>query len=171
LIWFRWTAEADGETTFGTLGTIFDTRLGIYTGESVAALTLIAAADDLASSRSVYTSRARFAARAGQTGFIAVDGYRDEGAGAEPAEAGGIVLNWRQKVAAPLTLVNPGFGPAGCSVTVGGTAGESVVLGRGTTLAAWREIATTTLGPDGAGVLEDPAAPQTGGACYRIVRP
>jgi len=74
-------------------------------------------------------------------------------------------------VAAPLTLANPAFGPAGFSVTVGGTAGELVVLQRSTTLAAWQEVATTTLGADGAGVLEDTAAPQTGGAFYRIVRP
>lgn len=170
-IWFKWTAEADGEATFDTLGTTFDTLLGIYTGESVAALTLIAKDDDIAASRAVYTSRARFVARAGQTVFIAVDGYRDEGAGAAPAETGSIVLNWRQTVAAALTLVNPAFGPAGFSVTVGGTAGELVVLQRSTTLAAWQDVATSTLGPDGAGVLEDPAAPQAGGAFYRIVRP
>jgi hypothetical protein len=110
-------------------------------------------------------------ARAGQTVFIAVDGYRDEGAGAAPAETGSIVLNWRQAVNTALTLINPAFGPAGFSVTVGGNAGERVVLQRSTALTAWQEVATATLGADGSGVLDDPAAPQTGGAFYRVVRP
>lgn len=170
-IWFKWTAEAEGEVTFDTLGTTFDTLLGIYTGESVTGLTLVASDDDIATAQAIYTSRARFPAHAGQTVFIAVDGYRDEGAGAPPAESGSIVLSWRQTVNTALTLVNPAFGPAGFSVTVGGNAGELVVLQRSTTLAAWQEIATATLGAEGSGVLEDAAAPQTGGAFYRIVRP
>lgn len=170
-VWFKWTAEADGEVTFDTLGTTFDTLLGIYTGDAVAALTLLASDDDIASGRSVYTSRARYAAKAGQTLFVAVDGYRGEGAGAAAAETGSIVLNWRQTVNAALALLNPAFGPAGFSVTVSGNSGELVALERSSDLVTWEPVATSTLGSDGAGVAEDAAAPQTGGAYYRIVRP
>src|SRR5438552_1669252 len=41
-IWWSWTAPATGDVTIDTAGSAFDTLLGVYTGASVSALTLVA---------------------------------------------------------------------------------------------------------------------------------
>lgn len=83
-IWYCWTATATGPVTFDTLGSSFDTVLAAYTGDSVAALTLHAANDDLATNDP--RSRITFNAVAGVTYRIVVEGY-DGG-------AGNLTLNW-----------------------------------------------------------------------------
>ena len=44
--WWSWTAPANGTAIVSTLGSDFDTLLGIYTGSNIAALTLIGDNDD-----------------------------------------------------------------------------------------------------------------------------
>ena len=45
-VWFKWTAPASGDLTVDTIGSSFDTVLGLYTGTAVDALTLIDENDD-----------------------------------------------------------------------------------------------------------------------------
>jgi hypothetical protein len=70
-IWYTWTAPAAGSTTIDTFGSAIDTRLAIYTGASVGALTLVGQNDDTAPGT---TSRVTFTAVAGTTYRIAIDG-------------------------------------------------------------------------------------------------
>lgn len=72
-LWWSWTAPAAGWTEVTTGGSDFDTLLGIYTGEQVEALDLVAANDDAIGK----SSAARFPARAGITYRIAVDGFNN----------------------------------------------------------------------------------------------
>jgi hypothetical protein len=81
-VWWTWTAPASGKVTISTAGSNFDTTSGIYTGSSVAALTLVASNDD---APGVHTSLVTFIAVAGTTYQIAVDGYN--------GAAGNITLN------------------------------------------------------------------------------
>ena len=71
-VWFNWVAPANGTVTFNTAGSGFDTLLGVYTGTSVSALSLVASDDDLPPGT---TSAVTFAAVSGTEYRIAVDGY------------------------------------------------------------------------------------------------
>src|SRR5207237_3339627 len=63
-IWYAWTAPTSGTVTIDTIGSAFDTIMGVYTGTSVSALTLVASDDDSGGS---LTSKVTFAATAGVT--------------------------------------------------------------------------------------------------------
>jgi hypothetical protein len=71
-IWWRWTALSSHEVTLTTAGTPFNTLLAVYTGNSVSALTHIAA--DSNSGGVTNRSIVKFNPVSGQTYFIAVDG-------------------------------------------------------------------------------------------------
>ncbi|BET65195.1 hypothetical protein ASA1KI_01130 [Opitutales bacterium ASA1] len=71
-VWWTWQASAAGPVAFDTLGSDFDTVLAVYTGNTVGALTPIAANDDFGDS---FQSRVEFTAVAGTTYRIAVSGY------------------------------------------------------------------------------------------------
>ena len=92
--WYVWTAPANGNVTFDTIGSSFDTILAVYTGNSVASLTQLTANDDI--STSVTNSQTAFYAVANTTYFIAVYGFN-----APPITQGNVVLNW--------TMQTPGF--------------------------------------------------------------
>ena len=47
--WFRWTAPSNGQVTFSTVGSAFDTAMSMYTGATLGALREVAADDDSAS--------------------------------------------------------------------------------------------------------------------------
>jgi len=70
-VWYRWTAEADGQATVSTAGSDFDTQLAVYRGSALASLTLVAENEN---DGSAWTSRVAFNASAGTTYRIAVDG-------------------------------------------------------------------------------------------------
>jgi alpha-tubulin suppressor-like RCC1 family protein len=69
-LWWSWTAPGDGPVTIDTLGSGFNTLLGVYTGSSVGSLTVVASNDD----SNGITSAATFTAVAGTEYWIAVDG-------------------------------------------------------------------------------------------------
>ena len=71
-LWWTWTAPAAGVVIISTAGSDFDTTLGIYTGNSVSALTTIAGNDQDGFND---TSRVVFQTEAGITYQIAVDGF------------------------------------------------------------------------------------------------
>jgi hypothetical protein len=105
-VWCRWTAPADGQVTFSTFGSRFDTTLGVYTGTSLTSLTLVAANDNAISQDNDAgassdgepgteagegkLSRVTFTATRYTVYMIVVDGA----AGA----TGDYVLNWSQPV-------------------------------------------------------------------------
>ena len=71
-IWWSWAAPKGGSVTVSTVGSSFDTVLGIYTGSAVNALTLVASNDDSGGNG---TSLLTFNATSGVVYRIRVDGY------------------------------------------------------------------------------------------------
>lgn len=93
-VWYTWTAPADGIATVQTLGSTFDTLLGIYVGTNVGNLTVVGRDED---DGGYYTSLARFNADAGTAYQIAIDGF---GGG-----FGDFVLSWQLEVTMDLLPV------------------------------------------------------------------
>lgn len=91
-VWFNYTASASGQIDISTAGSNFDTLLAVYSGSSLNALTVVASNDDTKTSQ---TSAVSFAAVAGQTYRIAVDGYGNA--------VGNLTLNWDLKLPLPPT--------------------------------------------------------------------
>lgn len=108
-VWYRWTAPFSGTATFETVGSDFDTTLGVYQGDSVDRLLRVSGNNDLEPGQTA--SRVGFVASAGTLYRIAVDG-RD---GAQ----GTVRLDWRPggTVTAPL---NDFFTNAATTVGFGG---------------------------------------------------
>ncbi len=73
-VWFTWVAPASGVYSLNTLGSDFDTTLGVYTGSSVTSLKLVASNDD-DTANGLLTSALNFNATAGTTYHFVVDGY------------------------------------------------------------------------------------------------
>lgn len=71
-IWYSWTAPPVATATFTTLGSAFDTLMGVYTG-SLGALVKVADNDD--ASGSTNTSKVTFAPVGGVTYKILIDGW------------------------------------------------------------------------------------------------
>ena len=93
-VWYQWQAPATGTATIDTLGTGFDTVLGVYTGTSVGALNVVGKDDDTVER----TSRVSFAATAGTVYKIAVDGFNNSGSG---GDAGPITINFSETNCSP----------------------------------------------------------------------
>ncbi len=70
--WFQFTPVQSGLFQVSTIGSVFDTRLGIYTGAAVDALTMVNGGDDPGEESQAV---ARFIAAAGVTYWIALDGF------------------------------------------------------------------------------------------------
>ena len=70
-VWYQWTPSKSGSASVDTFGSNFDTVLAVYTGSRVDALTPIVSNDDAGIGSQ---SAVRFAATAGTTYYIAVDG-------------------------------------------------------------------------------------------------
>src|SRR5204862_263023 len=133
-VWWRWTSPYTGSATVTTAGSSFDTLLGVFTGSSVGALTLVADNDDVSGTDK--TSAVTFAAAAGTSYMILVDGYLGSRSG---QAAGAISLNW-SIAAPPAPPANDMFAGAqaisGASGTAAGTnvgatkeAGEPSIAG------------------------------------------
>lgn len=73
-VWWRWTPESSGSANVTTLGSNFDTTLSVYTGSAVGSLSSVASNDDVEEGV-IRSSTVSFAARAGVTYHIAVDGW------------------------------------------------------------------------------------------------
>ena len=72
-IWFSWTPDSNHIAVISTKKSSFNTTIAVYTGDAVNALNLVASNNDI--SASVHQSLVNFAATAGTTYRIAVDGY------------------------------------------------------------------------------------------------
>jgi Calx-beta domain len=113
-VWYQWQAPATGTATIDTLGTGFDTVLGVYTGNSFP-LSVVGKDDDTVER----TSRVQFAATAGTVYRIAVDGYNNALSG---GDAGPIQINFSETNCSPsLVLLSA------ASYAVNETANELIV--------------------------------------------
>jgi subtilisin family serine protease len=110
-IWYAVTPTASGTATFDTLGSTFDTLLGVYTGGSVnAPLTTIASNDDIAYPL-ILESSVSVSVTAGVTYHIAVDGWN--------AANGSVTLNWNVPVSSAPPPPAPTLSVADASVVEG----------------------------------------------------
>jgi hypothetical protein len=117
-VWWTWTAPANGLMRVTTDGSAFDTLLAVYTGSSVSGLTLVASDDD---SGEGFASAVTFAATAGTTYQIAVDGYI--------GASGAIQLNLYPL--APLRLLRPQRLPGGsCRLWIVSSDGRPLDISR-----------------------------------------
>ncbi len=73
-VWWSWQASFTGTMGVNTGGSTFDTLLAIYTGDSVSNLQVVADNDDT-EGFGIVSSSLVFRALAGETYFIAVDGF------------------------------------------------------------------------------------------------
>jgi len=122
-VWFIWTAPASGSATIDTIGSSFDTLLGVYTGTSVGSLTSIVSDDNSGGSG---TSKVVFTATSGTIYRIAVDGFN--------AGRGNVALNWVQPSAPVFTTQPQGQAViAGNNVTF-----NSIAIGTPTPTYQWK---------------------------------
>jgi hypothetical protein len=89
-VWWNWTASGTGLTTIDTFGSDFNTLLGVFTGATQNALTLVAQNNDYNGNS---WSRVQFQAEAGTTYRIMVDGFRNGGGPGSTVAQGNIRLN------------------------------------------------------------------------------
>ncbi len=155
-LWFAWTAPASATVTVDTIGSNFDTLLAVYTGTVLTNLTLLAANDDGAGIN--FNSRLTFAATAGVTYLIAVDGYN--------GASGGVVLN-----------ITPGLSIAGLTRTsfgelrflTSGPGTSNVVIQGSMDLRVWTPLATNPVPEGGFFPFADPTATNALRRFYRAV--
>lgn len=88
-VWYLWQAPVSGNVKVDTVGSNYDTTLGIYRGSAVNNLTIIAENDDEVLGV-VQTSLINFNAVAGNIYRIVVDGFD----GGDGGDMGPIKLNW-----------------------------------------------------------------------------
>ncbi|MDB6112980.1 MAG: hypothetical protein JWR69_4730, partial [Pedosphaera sp.] len=100
-IWYCWTAPLSGTVTFDTVGSTFDTLLGVYSGTVLTNLTPIASNDDITAGVNVQ-SRVTFNATGLTMYHIAIDGFN--------GDTGDSTLNWTLNASAsrPAALAGSG---------------------------------------------------------------
>ena len=101
-VWFNWTAPTTGTATFDTVGSGFDTTLGIYTG-ALGTLAPLDQNDDVAGLAGG-ASRITFNTVAGTVYRIDVDGWN--------GEYGNVQLNWTSSGTQPTPTPTPTPAPA-----------------------------------------------------------
>ena len=120
-LWYSYTPTEDGVLLVSTAGSGFDTLLGVYTGPRVSQLSSLASSDDLPGGS--MQSEVTLGVRAGQTYYIAVDGF--------DAASGNVTLNYNlnSRTTFPFTAtsttggsVSPGSGLFPMDTTVSVTA-------------------------------------------------
>lgn len=126
-VWWRWTATGSDTVTLSTLGSNFDTVLGVYTGSAVNALTSVASNDDEESGQ-IRTSKLAFNPVAGTTYYIAVDGWN-----ASYGQVSLTLTSGAVSTTAPVITTQP----SNLSVSSGGTAIFSVNAANTPTTYQW----------------------------------
>jgi hypothetical protein len=173
--WYCWTAPVGGTATFDTIGSTFNTLLGIYTGNSVNALTLVASNDDIDGTN--VQSRVSFSAVGLTMYHIAIDGH--------DGDSGNTMLNWSLSSAAPSSLIgnfagNPDSGqtidssravlsfnllPEGmCQIAIAGQPQTRYRVERSCDLQNWMPLATTISDFNGKAWFTDKAAKHLSGS-------
>ena len=155
-VWYRWTAPGNGEASFSTAESTFDTTLTVYTGTSVDALTQVAFNDDYENADDS-TSKVTFNAVQGKTYSIVINGYKS---GSHATETGDIEMIWLW-VGAPSTYSLSG------SVSSGGKALSGVTLSlKGAKTATTTSSSTGTYGISGLGTGSYTVTPSKSGYTF-----
>ncbi|BCM89738.1 thermophilic serine proteinase [Abditibacteriota bacterium] len=125
-IWYTWTAPSSGALSLDTLGSSFNTNLGVFTGNTLAGLTKIDENDDNASIENEATSKVKFTAVKGVTYRIRIDSPAyapDDASVGYPATHGSVRLTWgftpapsNDLFANAQILLNPNGGVVGSNV-------------------------------------------------------
>jgi len=102
-VWYSWVSTVNGQATFDTIGSNFDTTLAVYTGTSVNQLINLAQNDDVVAGVNG-ASRVQFNVSSGQTYRIVVDGWN--------SEFGNITLNWTSTGVTPTPTPTPTPSPS-----------------------------------------------------------
>jgi type VII secretion-associated serine protease mycosin len=147
-VWYRWTAPSTGSYVFDTFGSTFDTTLGVYVGSALATLREVTSNDQALGTN---WSRVSFAATAGTTYLLAVDGWHADG---YPAR-GTFTLTWAPSDALAADTVPP-------TVQLTAPAKDAVVGGAvpiTATAADDRAVARVDFFVDGVVVASDDTAP------------
>lgn len=121
-LWYHWTAGFTGVISLSTLGSSFDTLLGVYTGSNVTALASVAQDDD---SAGFFDSLVTFNCVQGTTYQIAVAGYHGASGNVVLFSPGFLVLDANYlNAAAPFITQQPAsqIVQAGATVTLSVTA-------------------------------------------------
>jgi len=134
-IWYRWTAPVAGPAIVETLGSSFDTLLGVYTGGSVSGLTLVAGNDNISGAN--LQSRVTFNASAGTAYQIAVDG--------KSGVAGTVALSWTTN----FRLVARRIPNGDFQFTIYGIPNHLYAVEGSDDLTVWSTVTTATTAADG----------------------
>jgi uncharacterized repeat protein (TIGR01451 family) len=97
-VWYTWVSPVNGQATFDTIGSNFDTTLSVYLGPSITLLGTIAVNDDIVVAVDK-VSRVQFNVVAGETYRIVIDGWNSEN--------GNITLTWSATGAPPTPTPTP----------------------------------------------------------------
>jgi PKD repeat protein len=142
-VWWQWPSPISGPVSISTVGSSFDTLLGVYTGTAISNLVLLASNDD---AEDTLQSDVTFQAVAGTNYQITVDGF--DGA------SGAIVVTL---VATPVRLCLPVTVSSNqVQVCVSGEIGRSYLVQASPDLVNWTLIATA-VNTNGSLVFTDPA--------------
>jgi subtilisin family serine protease len=142
-VWWTWTAPTNGAVTISTMGSAFDTLLGVYAGTTVSALSVVAANDN----QGFFPfSAVSFTATAGAAYQIAVDGFS--------GASGSVQLNLKMSVPPPNDAFASRIPLSGSSVTTTGSndnatkeSGEPLHAGNAGGKSVWWTWTTTSSGP------------------------
>ncbi len=131
-VWWRFTPSASAVVTVDTCTSNFDTLLGVYTGGSVAALSVVASSDDSVVCGSTSTqSRVTFNAVSGRQYSIVVDGF----GGATGTAVLHVALSGGSAPGAPtITSISSGSAWVEVSFNPPGSSGSSAITGYRVTL-------------------------------------
>lgn len=117
-VWWQWTANASGTASFDTHGSGFDTLLAVYTGSGVTTLVAVAVNDNDGSAGNA--SGLSFAATAGTTYRIAVDG--------KSGASGAVKLAWKLLQAQTITFNPIGDMPVNAAFSLSATASSGLAV-------------------------------------------
>ena len=122
-LWWTWTAPSLGTVTIGTGGSAFTTLLGVYTGSSVSALTVVTNSDGL--NRANGFASLTFAVAPGTQYYIALDGYNGE------AGSAAFAFRFSNDITPPAVVIQSPKSAAEVTsptITVKGTASDNVAV-------------------------------------------
>jgi Lysyl oxidase len=108
-VWFNWTPSSNQTIVINTKRSDFDTILAVYTGSTLSTLTAVATNDDIVNGYFIQ-SQVSFAAHAGTTYHIVVDGYNNSSGG---PSVGTVVFNMQPPNNDDFTNAFPLAGTAG----------------------------------------------------------
>lgn len=126
--WFQWTPTVSGSYYLTTRGSKFDTRIGVYTGNSVNALSTVGFNDDEDWENFIVTSKAYVVVDAGTTYYIAVDGFNYIDFGFSYDESGAYTLSIT-RIASTTVLATAGHEPWSVQDVPAPAPGSSITLG------------------------------------------